>query len=69
MIFLDLLNSIADDSILTIFYPTSGKRVDRLKSKAKDVPIRLIGESVEYIEPDYGTGDYYIYLKGAINRK
>ena len=69
MILAEFLDVIADDSVLSIFYQTSNKGVDRLKSRAMDIPVRFIKKRVEYIEPDYGTGDYYIYLKGAINRK
>lgn len=69
MILAEFLDVIDDDRVLTIYYQTSNKGIDRLKSRAMDIPVRFIKERVKYIEPDYGTGDYYIYLKGAINRK
>ena len=69
MILADFLDVIDDDSVLTIYYQSSNKGIDRLKIRAMDIPARFIKECVKYIEPDYGTGDYYICLKGVINRK
>lgn len=68
MILAEFLDVIDADSVLTIYYKTSNKESGIFKSKAVDIPVRFSKERVKYIEPDYGTGDYYIYLKGAINR-
>lgn len=69
MILAEFLDVIDYDSVLTIYHQTSNKEEGIFKSRAEDIPVRFIKERVKYIEPDYGTGDYYVYLKGAINRK
>ena len=69
MILAEFLEVIDDDSVLTIYYKTSNKESGTFKSRAEDISVRFSRERVKYIEPDYGTGDYHIYLKDALNRK
>ena len=70
MILAEFLDVIDDDSILTIIYRLpQTKETRRFITTAGLVSYPFVKERVKYIEPDYGTGDYYIYLKDAINMK
>ena len=70
MILAEFLDVIDDYSIVTIIYRLpQTKETRRFITTAGLVSYPFVKARVKYIESDYRTGDYYIYLKDAIKVK